>query len=259
MNLNEQNTKIKYRKSYVAFLDILGFKDKVKKNTVPKIRKIFDAISIIQYNNSIALHRVTDEHDEVLNNYNKALEECSIRIMSDSIVVSVPCDKNEALAVVIDVCKEIQLLLYDLDEPVFLRGAIAVGQFYINKDVMFGQAMVDAYLVQETISVYPRIIISDYILSEGIISVDSLNDIGFNGLERDETDGYQYIDTLTYWLLKQKEPKIKKSLNYLKLYTNIIASLADYSDKRIREKYLWLKSNLERAARKAESINNRLL
>ena len=110
--------------------------------------------------------------------------------MSDSIVVSVPCESREALAVIIDICKEIQLMLYALDEPVFLRGAIAIGQFYLNQDVMFGQAMVDAYLAQEKYSIYPRIIIADSILNNGIVSVDPLNDFDFNGLAEDENDGY---------------------------------------------------------------------
>lgn len=37
---------------------------------------------------------------------------------------------------------------YDLNPPVFLRGAVAEGDFYLDENLIFGKALVDAYLAQ---------------------------------------------------------------------------------------------------------------
>lgn len=64
--------------------------------------------------------------------YNESLEETKIHIMLDSIVVATPSWHPESLAVLVDICNNIQELLFNLDAPILLRGAIAVGDFYLN-------------------------------------------------------------------------------------------------------------------------------
>ena len=74
--------------------------------------------------------RATDGDDDILGRYNEALSETKVHVMSDSIIIATPWGHPEALAVVIDICDVIQEQLYSLDMPVFLRGAIAEGDFY---------------------------------------------------------------------------------------------------------------------------------
>ena len=174
-----------YVESYIAFLDILGFKNKVKKDGFDRIKEIYNIIKTIsgdyidasRSNAQIALTRAAEESDVELLNYNKALKLSSIRIMSDSIVISVPASFDESLVVVIDICNCIQEMLYeynpDFTEPILLRGAIAKGNIYINEDMMFGQGLIDAYLAQEHIAVYPRIILSESVIHSGLRVYDS--------------------------------------------------------------------------------------
>lgn len=241
-----------YRPHFIAFLDILGFKELVKSHGFNEIRDVFSHIGIDEKNISLSMSRAADEEDDLLKNYNCALKLCKIRIMSDSIVVAAPSRYVESLAVVLDVCNNIQENLYECNEPVFLRGAVAEGEVYFSDEVMFGQGLIDAYLAQENISVYPRIIVSEEVLAKGKASVDEFGAYGYGGLSVD-SDGYHYINTMGNWLLLANcGISIRDTYKYKKLKRYIEKTLSGYPDNRVREKYLWLQAELERAADTSE-------
>lgn len=240
-----------YTPSYIAFLDILGFKMFVKNHGFIQIREIFDHIGLDEKLVSGSMIR-SEKEDQRLRRYNQALKQCKIRIMSDSIVIAAPSRYEESLAVVMDLCNNIQGSLYECEVPVFLRGAIAEGEFYCSSQVMFGQGLIDAYLAQENISVFPRIIIADKVLDKGVLFVDDLGGYGYEGLPQDK-DGYHYINTLGNWLLLANcGIPIRDGVKYKKLYQYINSVLSDYSENKLKQKYLWLQSELERAADTAE-------
>lgn len=114
------------------------------------------------------------------------------------------------------------------------------------------KGLIDAYLAQENISVFPRIIIADKVLDKGVLFVDDLGGYGYEGLPQDK-DGYHYINTLGNWLLLANcGIPIRDGVKYKKLYQYINSVLSDYSENKLRQKYLWLQSELERAADTAE-------
>ena len=119
-----------YEKSIIAFLDILGFKNLINTNEFDKIKEMFQSI-ISDKDAGIALYRATGG-DESLERYNDVLTETKIHLMSDSIIVAAPLKCEEALAVVIDICSCIQETLYAFEFPIFLRGAIAKGDFFLD-------------------------------------------------------------------------------------------------------------------------------
>lgn len=235
----------KYMDSYgehiVAFLDILGFKNIINTEDFENVRQIFLAI-ISEQDAQIALTKAVDSTnpmDSPFIRYNQILrKKLKIRIMSDSIVVAAPCQFPQALAVVIDVCMIIQQKLYDLEKPIFLRGAITKGSFYVDNNMIFGKALVDAYIAQENYAEYPRIILSDEV-QRGMDNT-IIND---EDLLRDD-DGYWYINALEsyinfpYWDSLEKNPK------YTKLRNSIDQQLSGYSDSSVRKKYLWLNRKL---------------
>lgn len=161
-----------YKNCIVAFLDILGFKGIIKNVVFDDVMMIFKRI-ISENDAKEALKRSCTEKDDSLCLYNKALEKTDIRVMSDSIVVAAPSEYKESLAVVIDICNAIQEELYELDMPIFLRGAISEGEIYIDGKLIFGKGLVDAYLAQEYYAIYPRIIVSSQICSNYIVCIDN--------------------------------------------------------------------------------------
>lgn len=234
-----------YEKSIVAFLDILGFKNIVNTGTFDEVLQIFD--SIITKNDAVkALHRVVDEKDdspsgEAIVRYNEALEDTKIHIMSDSIVIATPVMYPESLAVIVDICDVIQQLLFELENPVLLRGAIAEGDFFLNDRLLFGKGLVDAYWAQEKYAVYPRIILSNEITIGKRVFLN-----GVSELPKDE-DGYYYINSIERYLgIDEEWNKIIETEQYDKIKNLVDTNLNGYNEDRVRQKYLWIKKELER-------------
>lgn len=232
-----------YKQYIVAFLDILGFKNIINTKAFDEIKDIF--LSIIPENElMMALGRAVDDTDESLLRYNEVLSETKVHVMSDSIVIAAPLGIPEALAVVIDICDVIQEQLYDLDSPVFLRGAIAEGDFYLDENLIFGKGLVDAYIAQENYAVYPRIIVSDDIIEGKITSV-----VGQETLPKDD-DGYCYINTMERYFDCESSNQLESSEKYGKIKKYVDAQLSGYADSRVREKYIWLRKELRRIEKK---------
>lgn len=238
-----------YEKFIIAFLDILGFKNIVNTSSFDKVLDIFKSIITNSEAIKALWHAVEDDdispEGEICKRYNESLEETKIHIMSDSIVVATPNWHPESLAVVVDICNSIQTLLFDLNAPILLRGAIAIGDFYLNENLVFGKGLVDAYWAQEKYAVYPRIIISNDIAVGKRVSIDNNND-----LPKDE-DGYYYINCIERYLGEDRTWKeIESSEPYVKLKNMIDRNLNGYKDDRVRQKYLWLERELERIKNK---------
>lgn len=232
-----------YNEYVVAFLDILGFKNLIYDSSFDEIMKIFRNI-ISEKDVGRAFTRAYNVGDRVLENYNKAVIDTKIHIMSDSIVIASPDQYPESLAVVIDLCSAIQEQLYDLDNSVFVRGAISVGEFYIGNNLAFGRGMVDAYIAQENYAIYPRIIFSDKVCEGRTVSVEENR-----MMPKDDEDEYYFVDSLYRYLdVYDKEyEEYKDSAKFYHILSAIEKQLNGYCDRRVREKYVWLKKALENA------------
>ena len=240
----------KYKKSIVAFLDILGFKRIIGQSDFENVFQIFQSI-ITGDKANLALYRAVPLYENeseippdeaILYRYNDALEAAQIDIMSDSIVVSTPAINPEALAVVIDICSVIQEMLLELENPILLRGAISVADFYSDGRLIFGKALVDAYLAQEQYAVYPRIIISNEVTIGRRVSIDTNADLP------KDSDRYYRVDCLERFLCINQAKnwdEIEESEQYQKIKDLIDINLNGYSDDHIRQKYLWLEKTLE--------------
>ena len=128
---------------YVAFLDILGFKDKLKKMQQDEAARFIGAFS------TTAFQQWEAETVSKLNGY----------IVSDSFIIysnDVSCESLQELIKVIDnICKKEFAV-----NGILLRGAIAKGNFEkleareistLKKGLIVGQAYVDAYLLEGTV------------------------------------------------------------------------------------------------------------
>ena len=175
--------------------------------------------------------------------------------MSDSIVVSTPAYHPESLAVVIDICDVIQQKLLNLDNPILLRGAVAVGDFFSDGSILFGKGLVDAYLAQERYAIYPRIIISNEISVGRRFSIDG------EELPKDE-DKYYRIDSIERYLNVKNAScwaDIENTEKYEKLKMLIDNNLNNYNDEHIRQKYLWLEKLLFLIRQRIDLKNCRVL
>ena len=122
---------------YVAFLDILGYRDWMKKNDIYEATKYMDGF----YNEYAKICDTKDTHG------------LSCFIVSDSIVVyTLDIDKAK-LRRLIDLCICIAQSLF-INKDILIRGAICKGSFEIDESIrdsklFTGQAYVDAFLLEE--------------------------------------------------------------------------------------------------------------
>ncbi|MFI4911486.1 MAG: hypothetical protein ACIAQZ_07445 [Sedimentisphaeraceae bacterium JB056] len=162
MKTSEEEMKV--TPHFVAYLDILGYKNEIKNNNQNiLLNNINKAISSIE--ESIA--DVSKMIDGV--NITKGLLEKNIngRIFSDNIIIYISIrnsndtiEKLIPLLAIITACFRIQRNCI-LQHGLLMRGAIVQGDFYQNDRFVFGKSLIDAYKIESEIAIYPRIIIDN--------------------------------------------------------------------------------------------------
>ncbi|MBQ4680435.1 hypothetical protein [Aeromonas dhakensis] len=168
--------KISYEKSYVAFIDVLGFKNMVFNSDETTINKYFEVV-----NNSLS----------ELKNIQLKKPIKSI-IISDSIILSVPLlgDIESDLDRLLHLCIAIAKLQQNLAiNNIWVRGAITTGDTYFNeeKHQVVGPAFVNAYLLEENSAIYPRVILDSKIIKKFSFQsatsfIEKMNKIDVGGL-----------------------------------------------------------------------------
>ena len=128
------------RNRFVAFLDIMGFKDRVARNDHNEILKELELFqsNISQY---VSYHRNAN---------------VQIALFSDSILIYSQDDSVDSLHALADITSHIMMYAIQQEKPIPLKGAIAAGRMTCNqtKQLYFGQALIDAYLLEENVKYY---------------------------------------------------------------------------------------------------------
>lgn len=138
---------------YVAFLDILGFKDILRTMDHDKAKDFIVSFSANIY--SVWSEKTRDK----IRGY----------VVSDSVIIYTTDLTNEALQQLLDILDQICKREFALNS-ILLRGAIAKGEFdkieaqelsTLSKGLIVGQAYVDAYLLEGTVKTIGIVISKD--------------------------------------------------------------------------------------------------
>ena len=142
------------RKSWVVFIDILGFKDELEEATREKrqaellsrlMNALGDAKEYLYYT-----HRAA----ELLDGYAPFM----IKLFTDNLVLGFPVlDDGESefgQAMIVVALYQFTLLKYGF----FLRGGIAFGELYMDEDVVFGRSIIEAYEAESKLARDPRVV-----------------------------------------------------------------------------------------------------
>jgi hypothetical protein len=133
-----------YSERYVAFIDILGFSDIVKRSETDS--KLYDAL--VKTLSDIQTREAIEGQEDV---------DFRFQSFSDSIVLS-SAKSSRGLAYLLTAIYSLTIEL--LEEELLIRGAIARGNLYHEKGVMFGPAFIEAYRIEQNITKYPRVLLS---------------------------------------------------------------------------------------------------
>lgn len=161
---------------YVAFLDLLGFSEMVKKDchSPPGEVTYLDKLHALHVGTRAKL---AGGGEFVLSQF------------SDSVVLAAPF-AAERFGVLLGLLREIQ---YDLfKERILCRGGVAVGKHYSQQDFLFSEGLIDAYNLERFVARFPRVVVSPDLLQLVAVGPKALE--GLPLVEQE--DGVVFVDYL---------------------------------------------------------------
>ena len=121
-----------YTDSYVALLDILGFKEYTNKNGFSYVLNMLRDITKFAQMVLKSSNDIISEH---------MLNTVTLNIISDSIFISVPKSTERSLEILLLVVDHVvSLLTYKYE--VLIRGGISEGDYYADSTLAFGPAFI---------------------------------------------------------------------------------------------------------------------
>lgn len=223
------NKQVKYSNCYIAFIDILGFKDLLAKNTA--CSDIFSIFELIKSNSTTSLFYNGEDVD--------AFNHIKCYIMSDSIVLYIDASIKESFFALVTTCSKLQISLLCREQPILVRGGISKGDLFVDKNIIFGAGLTEAYLIESNISRYPRIVFSKALLRNAKEVNTSTKRVYWDGMiVSEDVDEYCFVNFMSFafW------PDLNTLIPSIESILIASQSFLDTSfNQSIREKYLWLK------------------
>ena len=178
----------------VAFVDFLGTVDLISRDTDGKLLVEFRAVC------SIALNACKELLKE---------EDVCIKMFSDNVVLCKKVDSSlsnqdraKALALMNVATATALLQYFALDKMgLLIRGGITIGELYIDELMVWGKALIDAYKVESTLAIYPRVVFDPSIIDTAVGQAVTHRD----WIVKDE-DGLFYLNYIKMiWETKDKD------------------------------------------------------
>lgn len=222
----------KYEKKLVAFVDILGFREKTNLTDSDAKKPVHTMLANIK--KYIKMHETTS----IIN-----IPDSHYYVFSDSSMFSAKKEDFDKLIYVIA-----QLQFFAATNGFFLRGGLTYDYIYDQKEYFYGRGMNRAYKMESEEAKFPRIIIDDkteiqeYIRNNDFV-VEDYGDIS-------DEDGKYYIDFLRK--IPENSVKIKfpvqyDSYDYKNIRNYISKELEDSKELQdnivkdnVKKKYEWL-------------------
>lgn len=227
-----------YTERIVCFLDILGFADHIKgtingdgSDNVDRISETVAALGLAR---------------EIFDINNQAeFSPKRVTQFSDSIVISFPVEKESGLFHALSQILWLQLNF--ANRGILCRGGIASGRLMHDAEILFGPAMIDAYKLESKAANYPRVILDQTIIDQGIAAharhhhpMEEHESI--MGILSKDSDGMFYVDYIGKGAGEFDTPE--EHPLYLAKLRQITATGLQSRDPSIRVKYSWLREKL---------------
>lgn len=229
---------------FVAFIDVLGFKELVKSGDLENLETYFERIT------------------EVLDKLRIKKEKVESFLISDSIILIAP-PGTTGLRELLEAIRTIQSSL--LWKKILLRGAVSYGPIYYNpeRNIVVGMGFIKAYLLEQEAK-HPRIIIDPAIIKLGF------NDKADFLKQMNRATEYNFERRLVYsasQFAKISDDGIfidyaNKAIKQLEVTGNLERTFEMirenlYSDQRLYGKYIWLRDYFVECLRLTHDIHNR--
>jgi hypothetical protein len=148
---------VEYQKTLLTYIDIMGFRKMIAESQKDptKINVILDILKKTREQTAITYKKIVTTRTSI-----DAME---ARNFSDLILRVTPLglgtvNMKQAISMECLILTSIQCELF-LKSGILLRGGMCVDDLYFENDIVFGPALVNAYELENTIAVFPRIIV----------------------------------------------------------------------------------------------------
>ncbi len=181
---------VQYQERFVAFVDIWGFGDLVRRSVLGN-----DGISASTVHDVLDLPKPSDEDQIVLGRIGDISKSghC-MTAFSDCVVIST--DLTEAgLIHLVDHVSRIGFRLLKIGY--LYRGGVVRGLLWHQPDKVFGPALIEAYQIERT-ERFLRVLVSDDVVKWGLGCAKPVNTI-FSRLIRKDDDGKYMVHVLRYF------------------------------------------------------------
>lgn len=156
---NEEMAKRKPKKHVIAYIDLLGTSERIKKD--------------YEYKEFLKIQNAYEQMKKIYTEGWMKQENIKVKFFSDNIIIAreVTVDNNESISFLIN---QMNCLAADF-QFVFLicrvptRGGLTVGELFIDDTFVWGTGLLRAYELENKIAVFPRIVI-DPLLLDTVIS-----------------------------------------------------------------------------------------
>ena len=209
----------------VAFIDILGASEKIKNECENSLNIIHSVYK-----------KALESRDKLYDSETIIQLKPMVRIFSDNIVLAVPTKQHGAFAAFTSIAILSGLIQHEfLHHRYLIRGGISIGNFFIDEVMLWGTALLDAYYIENNISIYPRVVVHPKTVEKLQLDTDKNRQ---KWIKRD-IDGLFFVDYM------QKTAFIN---NYIKLLIHRIKEseslLEETENLKARQKILWHNSYL---------------
>lgn len=232
--MTQANPSPSYTNRFVCFIDILGFKDHIQKNTGSS--DVLNLILSLKHINYIGKRNILFSPSQIIDGV-------SFSYFSDCVVLTA----EDTLDCLDELMRKACIIVYYLlFFKFFTRGALTFGPVYHDQDFCFGPAFVQAYELERSTAIFPRVILDTEKLYGSSVNVNSWIS-GFRWwssqpLQIDPADGHIFIDYLkiafdsieAHW----SDEEVRADHYHIKKF---ISDGLQNPNKRIAQKYQWAK------------------
>jgi hypothetical protein len=236
---------------FVAFIDILGFRELIKKDngTGTSLAIIKDAVEL-------ATNQLKSRQKDKDSEHHFWFDAFKVKSFSDCFCFSVPLEfekgEKDYKQNLLSFCVWIEVFYNTLLGKGFLcRGGITQGWHYVDDDLIFSQAQVEAFELESTKATHPIIMIHPNLLKE-IRDRHFVDEPYYSYMFAHDQSGRNFLNPFNYGIIDQlffgpetqeAEANAKRATKILMQFQEIVIEdkMREFSGNVFIDKYQWLK------------------